>query len=132
MVGKIAHVRYSRSGCQLKWIDWFRKGRGIAELVQRAAWGLSTAIEPRNVSLPTGVVDNLYSLLTSQLEGARSTKSSIAVIDYRCAARLSSLRFLRSRYCSNHRESQAILPTACDLTHSPAAAWYRTVSPSWS
>jgi hypothetical protein len=41
-----------RSGCQLKWTDWFRETRCFAELNQRAA-GLSTASEPRNVSLPT-------------------------------------------------------------------------------
>src|ERR1700741_3574086 len=42
-----------------------------------------------------------------------------AVIDYRCAARLESdLRFLRSRYGSNHVNPKRSCPLREDLTHS--------------
>jgi hypothetical protein len=37
VVGQNCPCQIKRSGCQLKWIDWFRKTRGIAELNQRAA-----------------------------------------------------------------------------------------------
>src|SRR6266478_10079095 len=58
------------------------------------------------------------------LPGHQSTRRCVhevfrAVIDYRCAARLESdLRFLRSRYCSNHVNPKRSCPLREDLTHS--------------
>src|SRR6478736_729851 len=67
-------------------------------------------------------VDSLYSLATSQLEGA-FYEVFRAVIDYRCAARLESdLRFLRSRYCSNHVNPKRSCPLREDLTHSTSCS----------
>src|SRR5260370_38455966 len=46
-----------------------------------------------------------------------------AVVDYRCTARLESdLRFLRSRYCSNHVNPKRSCPLCEDLTHSTSCS----------
>src|ERR1700688_4331731 len=121
VVGQNCPCQIQRSGCQLKWTDWFREARGVAELNQRAGGSEYRARAPERI-LTDRVVDNLYSLATSQLEGV-FYEVFRAVIDYRCAARLESdLRFLRSRYCSNHVNPKRSCPLREDLTHSTSCS----------
>src|ERR1700756_4642943 len=48
-----------RSGCQLKWTDWFRETRCVAELNQRAAGSQYRERAPERI-LADRVVDSFY------------------------------------------------------------------------
>src|SRR3984893_11914749 len=68
------------------------------------------------------LVDCLYSQADSERKGT-FYEVFRAVIDCRCAARLESdLRFLRSRYCSNHVNPKRSCPLREDLPHSTSCS----------